>query len=101
MTGKVQEPNEQSQQTVRLNIREQALFLQFHPNQNLNRHPNASLSKIVHFLLDPSDFHFFLFRDRPLSTLKTFQFVPLYPTDFALRTINFVNSGPLSQIVDF
>ena len=99
MTGKVHEPNEQSQQTVRLNIREQALLLQFHPNQNLNRHPNAFLSKIVH--LDPSDFHFFLFRDRPLSTLKTFQFVPLYPTDFALRTINFVNSGPLSQIVDF
>ena len=44
---------------------------------------------------------FFLFRDRPLLTLMTIQFVPLYPTDFALRTINFVNSGPLSQIVDF
>ena len=61
MTGKVQEKsaNEQSQQTVRLNIREQALLLQFHPNQNLNRHPNAFLSKIVH--LDPSDFHFFFY----------------------------------------
>ena len=44
---KVEEPNDQSQQTVRLNINEQALLVQFHPNQNLNRHPNASLSKIV------------------------------------------------------
>ena len=73
MTGKVQEPNEQSQQTVRLNIREQALLLQFHPNQNLNRHPNAFLSKIVH--LDPSDFHFF-FISRP----PTFN-----PEDYPIR----------------
>ena len=47
MTGKEEEPNGQSQQTVRLNIHEQALLVQFHPNQNLNRYPNASLSKIV------------------------------------------------------
>jgi len=47
MTGKVEEPDCQSQQTVRLNIHEQALLVQFHPDKNLNRHPNASLSKIV------------------------------------------------------
>ena len=33
--------------------------------------------KVLSFLLDPSDFSLFLFRDRPLSTLKTTQFVPL------------------------
>ena len=47
MTKKAEEPNGQSQQTVRLNIHEQALLVQFHPNQKLNRHSNTSLSKIV------------------------------------------------------
>ena len=38
------------------------------------------------------------FVDRSLSTMKTIQFLPLwynlYPTDFVLRTIHFVISGP-------
>ena len=31
--------------------------------------------------------------------IRAFIIKALYPTDFALRTINFVNTGPLSQIV--
>ena len=37
------------------------------------------------------------FVDRPLSTLKTIQFVPLYPIDFALMTIHFVRPSTFAD----